>query len=293
MRRTFLLAFGAALALAAVAGSRRADAGTLQVDPVLVEIGDVRRTGSVTVRNEGDVPVTIRAYPLAWRREGGEDRYDETADIIVSPPVFTIAPHAIQTVRVGARRPAAAPRSYRLIIEEVPEPAPADSGVRVALRFNLPLYSNLAAGVPADLRWRAYRQADAKACTLTAAGIAFGAYDPRSAAGNGNPGMVNLVCPAGVTAPIAALGGGLSGAVDRREMRSSTGETLQYNLYTTAARTVVWGNGTLGTVSQALSGNSVSGGSRSFSRTIFGRRPGRQNVGPGSYSDMVTLTVTF
>jgi fimbrial chaperone protein len=160
MRRIIPLAAYAAMTLTAAAGFAPAAAGTLQVNPVLVEIGGARRTGSVTVRNEEDVPVTIRAYPLAWRQDGGEDRYDETAELIVSPPVFTIAPHATQTVRAGARRPSPAPRAYRLIIEEVPEAAPPGSGIRVALRLNLPLYANLAAGRPADLSWRAYRQGD-------------------------------------------------------------------------------------------------------------------------------------
>src|SRR6185295_720040 len=103
---------------------------------------------------------TIRAYPLDWRQEGGEDRYQESSAVIVSPPVFTIAPHATQIVRVGLRRPSAAPQPFRLMIEEVPEAAPAGSGIRVALRLNLPLYTNLAAGTPADLVWRAARQAD-------------------------------------------------------------------------------------------------------------------------------------
>jgi fimbrial chaperone protein len=160
MQRFIPLAACAALALSAAAGLAPAAAGTLQVNPVLVEIGGARRTGSVTVRNEEDAPVMIRAYPLAWRQEGGEDRYDETAEMIVSPPVFTIPPHATQTVRVGPRRPSPAPRPYRLIIEEVPEAAPPGSGIRVALRLNLPLYANLAAGAPGDLAWQASRQSD-------------------------------------------------------------------------------------------------------------------------------------
>jgi fimbrial chaperone protein len=160
MRRIIPLAACAALTMTAAAGLAPAAAGTLQVNPVLVEISGARRTASVTVRNEENVPVTIRAYPLAWRQDGGEDHYDETPELIVSPPVFTIAPHATQTVRVGARRPSAAPRPYRLIIEEVPEAAPPGSGIRVALRLNLPLYANLAPGAPADLVWRAYRRTD-------------------------------------------------------------------------------------------------------------------------------------
>lgn len=159
MRRIFPLAACAALTLTAAAGLPPAAAGTLQVNPVLLEIGAARRTGSVTVRNVEDVPVTIRAYPLAWRQDGGADHYDETQAVIVSPPVFTIPPGGTQIVRVGLRRPSAAPQPYRLIIEEIPE-ANQGSGIRVALRLNIPLYASVPAGAPADLQWSASRQAD-------------------------------------------------------------------------------------------------------------------------------------
>ena len=42
-----------------------------------------------------------------------------------------------------------------------------------------------------------------------------------------------------------------------------------------------------------LSGGTISGGTRNFSRSIFGRIPALQNVGAGSYSDTIILTVTF
>jgi fimbrial chaperone protein len=157
MRRTFPLAACAALMLTAAVGLPPVAAGTLQINPILVEIGERHRTGSVTVRNVEDVPVTIRAYPLAWSQERGDDRYDETHAVIVSPPVFTIPPGGTQIVRVGMRRPGGA-QTFRLMIEEVPE-ANQGGGIRVALRLNLPLYSNLAQGAPADLRWTATRQA--------------------------------------------------------------------------------------------------------------------------------------
>lgn len=160
MRRRSPFAAFAVLTLTAAAGLAPAAAGTLQINPVLVEIGTNHATGSITVRNEENVPVTIRAYSLDWRQEGGEDLYRETPAVIVSPPVFTIPPHAPQTIRVGLRHPSAAPQPYRLIIEEVPEAAPQGSGIRVALRLNLPLYANIGPGRPGDLRWSAYRQAD-------------------------------------------------------------------------------------------------------------------------------------
>lgn len=149
------IACGASLLLAAPP----APAGTLHVNPVLLDIDASRRTASVTVRNEEAVPVTIRVYPLAWRQADGEDVYEETNAAIASPPVFTIPAGGSQLVRVGLRAPSSAPQAYRLIIEEVPEASPA-SGIRVALRLNLPLYVALRPGDAADLRWAAWRQPD-------------------------------------------------------------------------------------------------------------------------------------
>lgn len=160
MRRIFPLAACAALTLTAAAGLAPAAAGTLQINPVLVEVGTAHRTGSVTVTNEEDAPVTIRAYPLDWHQQNGDDVYAESDAVIVSPPVFTIAPHATQIVRVGLRQPSAAPHPYRLIVEEVPEAAAPGSGIRVALRLNLPLYANLSPGRPSDLAWSAARLAN-------------------------------------------------------------------------------------------------------------------------------------
>lgn len=151
-------------------------AGTLQVNPVLVEVNAGRRTATVTVRNQEATPVTIRAYPLAWTQTDGEDIYEESSALIVSPPIFTIAPGATQMVRIGLRTPSAAPQAFRLIIEEVPE-ANDGGGIRVALRLNLPFYSMMAPGAPADLRWSASRRAD-------------GGWNVEAV--NGGPGYVRL-----------------------------------------------------------------------------------------------------
>jgi len=147
------------LSLAAAAGVGPAVAGTLTVNPVLVEIGAGQRSGAVTVTNVQDTPVTIRAYALSWRQEGGEDRYEDTTAMIVSPPIFTIPARGTQIVRVGPRAPVPGAQPYRLIIEEVPE-ATQGAGIRVALRLNLPLYARIAPGAAADLAWRASRGAD-------------------------------------------------------------------------------------------------------------------------------------
>ena len=156
IRRALALACGASLLWAPLI-AWPASAGTLQVNPVLLEVNASRRTAMVTLRNEESEPVTVRAYPLQWRQADGEDVYEETSAVIVSPPIFTIAPGATQLIRVGLRSPSGDRRAYRLIIEEVPDARPTN-GIRVALRLNLPLYSTITAGEPSALRWSAWQE---------------------------------------------------------------------------------------------------------------------------------------
>lgn len=135
--------------------------GTLQVNPVLVEINANRRTGLVTVRNVENTPITIRSHVLGWSQASGDDSYTKTSEIIVSPPVFTIPGGGSQNVRVGLRRPAAAGHAYRLIIEEVPE-ARTEGAVQVAIRLNIPLYAMVPRGEGTDLAWAATRNGEGR-----------------------------------------------------------------------------------------------------------------------------------
>lgn len=183
MRFKPLLAACAALLLWTTATGVPASAGTLEVNPILLEISAGRRTATVTLRNQEAVPVTVRAYPLEWRQADGGEEYGETSALIVSPPVFTLAPGATQLIRVGLRTPAAAGRAYRLILEEVPDASPTN-GIRVALRLNLPLFAMIGAGDAAAVRWSAWQEG--------------GSWIVEAA--NGSPGYVRLSHQAAQTA---------------------------------------------------------------------------------------------
>ena len=132
----------------------------------------------------------------------------------------------------------------------------------------------------------------ARACTVSSAGVAFGAYNPRSTGAGNGTGTISVSCHPSVSAPVVTLSTGGSGSYATRRMTSGAW-LLNYNLYTNSARTIIWGDGSGGSVSQTLSGGSVSGGQRRFSRTIYGRIPALQNVGAGSYGDTIIMTVTF
>ncbi len=68
---------------------------------------------------------------------------------------------------------------------------------------------------------------------------------------------------------------------------------LQYNLYTTAARISIWGNGAGGTRSLSPPIIQSIGLRRIRESTIYGRIPAGQNVRVGTYTDTMFVIVTF
>ena len=68
---------------------------------------------------------------------------------------------------------------------------------------------------------------------------------------------------------------------------STGGATVNYTLYSDSGRTTIWGN-TVSTDTVAATGN---GASQSY--TVYGRVPAQTTPAPGTYTDTVTVTVTY
>jgi spore coat protein U-like protein len=82
----------------------------------------------------------------------------------------------------------------------------------------------------------------------------------------------------------AGLGTGATVAV--RKLTNGA-KLISYSLYTTSARTTVWGN-TVGTDTVAGTGN---GASQNY--TVYGRVPAQTTPAPAAYTDTITVTVTY
>lgn len=92
------------------------------------------------------------------------------------------------------------------------------------------------------------------------------------------------------TTPYAiGLNQGVNGAsVAAREMVGGpSSESIQYALYSDAARTTNWGN-TVSTDTVAAMG---TGAAQNF--TVYGRIAPQTTPTPGSYTDTITITVTY
>ncbi|MDQ7262459.1 spore coat U domain-containing protein [Paracoccus sp. PS-1] len=82
-------------------------------------------------------------------------------------------------------------------------------------------------------------------------------------------------------------GEGAGATTTTRQMSSASLDTISYQLFRDSGRTANWGD-TVGTDTQAGTG---TGAAQSF--TIYGRVIPQTTPAPGSYSDNVTVTVTY
>jgi spore coat protein U-like protein len=137
-------------------------------------------------------------------------------------------------------------------------------------------------------------------CSISTAGVAFGTYDPTVATPNDSTGDLMVVCShvSGGGERVSytvALSTGSSGSYAQRLLLAGTG-TLAYNLFDSATRTQIWGNGLGGTslASGSLTvGPGVGNDVREASHPIYGRIPAQQSAAIGDYTDTIVVTLTF
>jgi spore coat protein U-like protein len=124
----------------------------------------------------------------------------------------------------------------------------------------------------------------AATCGLNAPGVNFGSYDFQSSQNLDSVGSITVTCDVS-TGYTIALSPGLAGSFTSRTMQNGS-HPLSYNLYTDPAHISIWGDGTGGS-------STVSGSGTHVDYSIYGSVPAGQNAYIGSYSDAVTVTLTF
>ena len=130
----------------------------------------------------------------------------------------------------------------------------------------------------------------ASTCAVGTSTLAFGSVSSATIqAGNtdGN-GTVTVNCTTGSSYTIAlGVGGGTGATLASRKMISGA-NLLDYSIYTTAARTSVWGDGTAASTTVPGTGSGTSQTINAYGRIFTG-----QAIRAGAYTDTVTVTVTY
>jgi len=128
-------------------------------------------------------------------------------------------------------------------------------------------------------------------CNVTATSVNFGTYDVFVTTPDDSTGTITIVCDRNTSPVRTSIGPSPnSGGFNPRQMRRTPGVVrLNYNLFTNAARTTIWGDGTAGT--STVSSNARR--NRPVTLTVYGRIPAEQDVRIGSYSETLTVTITY
>jgi spore coat protein U-like protein len=128
------------------------------------------------------------------------------------------------------------------------------------------------------------------ACSLTSTSIAFGSYDIFSSAPLDSLGQIIFRCANNDHNVSISLDKGGAPSFNPRRMLNGA-NSLNYNLYTDAARTVIWGDGTGGTQNFFIANPQPN--NQDISVPLYGRIPAGQGASVGSYSNTVTVTINF
>jgi spore coat protein U-like protein len=134
-----------------------------------------------------------------------------------------------------------------------------------------------------------------QSCNVASSSVAFGNYNPTSLTALDGTGTVTVSCSVILAGLLASwtisLSTGTSGTYSPRRMANGAA-VLAYNLYTTAARTSVWGDGNGGT-SVVSDSRTLIVGNNTTQYTMYGRIPTLQDVRAGAYSDTITVAIDY
>jgi spore coat protein U-like protein len=129
----------------------------------------------------------------------------------------------------------------------------------------------------------------ASACLVTANTLNFGPYSPTSATALTGTTNIFVNCTSGSPFTAALNVGSGGGSFTGRTLVSGS-NTLTFNLFRDSAWTQVWGDGTgstftvTGTGSGLLTSNSIP---------VYGSIPISQDKPVGTYTSLITVTITY
>jgi fimbrial chaperone protein len=115
-----------------------------RVTPIRLEFDRGAKSGIIKIINEDDEKLHVQMKAMEWTQDAeGKDQYTETNDIIFFPRIMVIEKNEERILRAGIKIPAIRQeRTYRLFIEEIPNPKKAEGTVvAIAIRFGVPIFS--------------------------------------------------------------------------------------------------------------------------------------------------------
>lgn len=133
-------------------------AGSLRIMPIRVELAADARFCGLTITNDEDAPVSVQVRGYAWTKDAaGTDVLSDDPGFQVNPTIVTLGARQERLVRCGLppvsqAGPSAGEQSWRMVLDELPRPGPANGGIRTLLRISVPVFRAPEEARP-DLVW--------------------------------------------------------------------------------------------------------------------------------------------
>ncbi len=129
-----------------------AAATPVSVTPTTINLRPGNASELVSLANESDTPARFEINAFVWTEtEDGRTELTPTKDLIVFPALLELPPRGIKKIRLGAERPASGgEKSYRLVINELPQAAKGEAALQIQVLTNmtLPIFVSASAGAP-------------------------------------------------------------------------------------------------------------------------------------------------
>jgi spore coat protein U-like protein len=139
---------------------------------------------------------------------------------------------------------------------------------------------------PATTTFRVQARVEA-VCAVTATDLNFGTYSAQAGTALQGTTLLRATCTPGTTYNVGLNEGTSSGATVNQRKMASGANSLNYQLYSDSARSIIWGN-TTGTDTVTGTGTGLT-----QDHTIYGAVPAAQAVPAGDYADTITVRVYY
>ncbi|MBW3568285.1 MAG: fimbria/pilus periplasmic chaperone, partial [Proteobacteria bacterium] len=133
-----------------------AHAANFSVSPIIRDIPAETGIAVFEITNQDDQPLSFQVQAFSWTQRNGEDVREPAEDLLVVPPVATVAADRTQIVRVALRNPdRSREHAYRVVIRELPKQDEDSRGLalQTLLAFDVPLFF-AAEDATRELAWR-------------------------------------------------------------------------------------------------------------------------------------------
>ena len=146
-------------------------AATVLIWPIDPYLPPGQNAAELWLENRGASAAVMQVRVVRWQQENGFERYSAQQDVVASPPMLSLGAGDKQLIRLIKQGsvPAGKEYAYRIVIDEIPDAAAAQEGLRLQMRYSVPLFaygegvplkenaSSHAQAEPGNLSWRTVR----------------------------------------------------------------------------------------------------------------------------------------